>query len=153
MSSSVLLPEVAALELTYRCNHQCLFCSCPWEADAEYKRDELSLDEWFVVIDCLLENGVQSITLTGGEPIARMDIKEIIRYIAAQNIPIVMISNGRAMDDGFLDFISRYNVSLCISVPGIKTFEAHTGIDNIEHVISLFEKAKKFGLKTTANIL
>lgn len=152
MSSSVLLPEVAALELTYRCNHQCLFCSCPWEADREYKRDELSLDEWFVVIDCLLENGVQSFTLTGGEPLARMDIKEIIRYIAAQNIPIVMISNGRAMDDGFLDFISRYNVSLCISVPGIKTFEAHTGIDNIEHVISLFEKAKKFGLKTTANI-
>lgn len=152
MSSSVILPAVAALELTYRCNHQCLFCSCPWEADAEYKKAELSLDEWFVVIDCLLENGVQSITLTGGEPLTRIDIKEIVRYIAAQNIPIVMISNGRAMDDSFLDFISRYNASLCISVPGINTFEAHTGIDNIEHVLSLFEKSKRFGLKTTANI-
>ena len=152
MSRPPLLPAVAALEITYRCNHQCLFCSCPWEADAEYKNDELSLNEWFDVIDRLLENGVQSFTLTGGEPLTRLDLKDIIKYIAAQNIPMVMISNGRAMDDNFLDFISRYDVTLCISIPGIQTFEEQTGIDNIDHVISLFEKAKGFGLRTTANI-
>ncbi len=152
MSYSSVLPAVAALELTYCCNHQCIFCSCPWEADKGYKDKELTLEEWYVVIDRLIENGVQSFTLTGGEPLTRKDTKEIIKYIASQNSKIVMISNGRAMDDAFLDFLSTYEVTLCISVPGISTFEAHTGVDNIDHVLTLFEKAKRFGLKTTANI-
>ena len=117
----------------------------------QHMQSRLSLDD-LVNIDRLLENGVQSFTLTGGEPLTRLDLKDIIKYIAAQNIPMVMISNGRAMDDNFLDFISRYDVTLCISIPGIQTFEEQTGIDNIDHVISLFEKAKGFGLRTTANI-
>ena len=152
MSYTSVLPAVAALELTYCCNHQCIFCSCPWEADKGYKDKELTLEEWFLVIDRLIENGAQSFTLTGGEPLTRKDTKEIIKYIASQNSKIVMISNGRAMDDAFLDFLSKYEVTLCISVPGISTFKAHTGVDNVDHVLSLFEKAKRFGLKTTANI-
>ena len=152
MSYTSALPAVAALELTYCCNHQCIFCSCPWEADENYKEKELSADEWFQVIDLLLERGVQSFTLTGGEPLTRKDLKEIIKYINSQNAPLVLISNGRAMDDDFLHFISQCEVTLCISVPGISTFKDHTGVDNIEHVLSLFDKAKTFGLKTTANI-
>ena len=152
MSITSLLPTVAALELTYRCNHQCLFCSCPWEADDTYKREELLLGEWFHVVNELISHGVQSFTLTGGEPLIRTDLKEIIKYIASKNAPIVMISNGRVMDDNFLNFLTEYDVSLCISVPGIQTFEEHTGINNIDHVLSLFDKAKAFGLRTTANI-
>ncbi len=152
MSYTSALPAVAALELTYCCNHQCIFCSCPWEADENYKGKELSADEWFQVIDLLLERGVQSFTLTGGEPLTRKDLREIIKYINSQNAPLVLISNGRAMDDDFLHFISQCEVTLCISVPGISTFKDHTGVDNIEHVLSLFDKAKAFGLKTTANI-
>ena len=87
----------------------------------QHMQSRLSLDD-LVNIDRLLENGVQSFTLTGGEPLTRLDLKDIIKYIAAQNIPMVMISNGRAMDDNFLDFISRYDVTLCISIPGIQTF-------------------------------
>ncbi|MGM9523088.1 MAG: radical SAM protein [Faecousia sp.] len=152
MSDFNRLPKVAALELTYRCNHQCIFCSCPWEANQDYQDDEMPYEEWIQVIESLLQYGVESFTLTGGEPLARPDIKKIIQYISAQHIPLVLISNGRAMDDNFLAFISKYDVTLCISVPGIQSFEAHTGIDNIEHVLGLFEKAKSFGLKTTANI-
>ena len=29
---TTLLPSVAVLEMTYRCNHACRFCSCPWFA-------------------------------------------------------------------------------------------------------------------------
>ncbi len=66
-------------------------------------------------------------------------------------MPLVFISNGRAMDEAFINFISHYNTSLCISVSGIETFSDHTGVDNINHVLNMFELAKKYGLKTTAN--
>ena len=40
------LPRVLAVELTYRCNHKCLFCSCPWEDQPKLKEAELSTTDW-----------------------------------------------------------------------------------------------------------
>lgn len=151
-ASKSFLPKVATLELTYRCNHQCLFCSCPWEANKEYKEPELRFDKWREAIDILIQNGVQSLTLSGGEPLVRSDLKDIIRYIDSLGVPMVMISNGRELDDEFLNFISNYNILLCISVPGINTFKEHTGVDNLPYVLRLFETAKKIGVQTSANI-
>ncbi len=146
------LPNVAALELTYRCNHKCLFCSCPWESDENYKKVELSLEQWFAVIDELIKNGVTSFTLTGGEPLMREDLMQIIEYILQKGAPLNIISNGRKIDDEFLDYIAKCKISMCISIPGIETFVEHTGVDNIEHVLSLFERTKVRGIKATANI-
>ena len=55
-----ILPKVAALELTYRCNHKCLFCSCPWEADEKYLKEELSYQEWTRIIDTLMSAVVKA---------------------------------------------------------------------------------------------
>lgn len=152
MNEYPFLPYVAALELTYNCNHHCFFCSCPWEANINYKSNELTIDDWMSVVNTLLEHGVRSFSLTGGEPLTRPDIRQIIDYISSRKAPIVLISNGRLIDEDFLRFISNYDVSLCISVPGIETFKTHTGIDNLDHILSLFEKAHELGLNTTANI-
>ena len=99
------IPDFAALELTYRCNHLCIFCSCPWESDEKYRKDELSTVEWLHVIDVLLDHGIRALSLTGGEAVLREDLKAIISYIYDQGIPFNMISNGRAVDDDFLDFL------------------------------------------------
>lgn len=147
-----ILPSVAALELTYRCNHKCLFCSCPWEADEKYLKEDLTYSEWTDVIDTLMHNGVSSFTLTGGEPLMRDDIREIIDYILNNGGSLNIISNGRKITDEFLDFIAERKVSICISIPGIETFVEHTGVDNVEHVLSLFEKTRSKGIQATANI-
>ena len=146
------LPPTAVPELTYKCNHKCFFCSCPWEDDNSYKENELSADQWKDVIDTLLSNGVEKFSLTGGEASTRDDIREIIGYIARMRIPLNIISNGRSIDDDFPDFLAEQKVSICISVPGFDTFEAHTGIDNIGHVLSLFTKTKERGIDATADI-
>ena len=152
MNNTKILPDVAALELTYRCNHKCLFCSCPWEADENYANEELSFSEWAIVIDTLMLNGVTYFTLTGGEPLLRDDIEEIIDYIVTKGATLNIISNGRKVTDEFLDFLAEKNISICFSVPGIETFVEHTGVDNVEHVLSLFEKTKSRGIQATANI-
>ena len=43
---SAVLPDVAVLELTYRCNHKCRFCSCPWYAGMLKPGTELDAAEW-----------------------------------------------------------------------------------------------------------
>ena len=146
------LPTVAALELTYRCNHKCLFCSCPWEADNTYISSEMTASEWEEAIDIFIKYGVSSFTLTGGEPLMRDEIMTIIDIILARGVSLNLISNGRKIDNEFLDFLAERKISICISVPGIESFEEHTGVDNIKHVLSLFEKTHQRGIKATANI-
>ncbi len=146
------IPDFAALELTYRCNHLCIFCSCPWESEETYKKDEMGTAEWLHVIDVLLEHGIRALSLTGGEAVLREDLKAIISYIYDQGIPFNMISNGRAIDDDFLDFLAGKKGSIGISVPGIDTFQDHTGVDNVKHTLELFRKTKARGINATANI-
>ncbi len=152
VNEGVLLPQVAALEMTYRCNHRCLFCSCPWEADESYKSSEMSVSEWEKAVEALMANGVSAFTLTGGEPLMREELTDIIDMILRKGASLNLISNGRKIDDSFLDFLEERNISICISVPGIETFAEHTGIDNVEHVLSLFEKTRLRGINATANI-
>lgn len=147
-----ILPSTAVIELTSRCNHKCFFCSCPWEYDKDYLNSELSTKEWFAVIDKYMENGISHITFTGGEPLMRDDLFDIISYASQRGLSLGLISNGRKINEDFLVKLSEYNVLLSISVPGIKTYAEHTGVDNIDHILSLFTKCKEINIKTVANI-
>lgn len=153
-------PKNAVLELTYKCNHRCLFCSCPWEDQSSfYKRgEELSVSEWKCAVEELLNLGVTDFSISGGEAIIRAGAKEIIRFIrgslSANNInsEITLISNGLSLSEDWLKFFKKENVHLSISLPGLQTFAKHTGVNNVDSVLNWFSYAKDLGLKTTANI-
>ena len=154
------LPLSVVLELTYRCNHKCVFCSCPWDApNSKYpKGEELSLEEWKRAIDKLYNLGVKSFSISGGESTLKDCMPEIVEYIHVEglkrgmNNAIVLISNGRAMKEEYLHLFKRCNVHLSMSLPGYETFAEHTGVDNADGVLGWFAKAKEFGIETTVNV-
>jgi len=168
------LPKTAVLELTYKCNHKCLYCSCPWELPAGpdgrnfqevdlngypkfEKGEELNLSEWKKAMDILEQNGVQSLSLSGGETLLKPELPEIIAYIREKNVfnkgrYIVVISNGLAMNEEYLSLFKKYKVHLSLSLPGINTFEKHTGVDNALGVLHWFKRAEQEGVQTTANV-
>lgn len=115
---NVKLPSVLLAELTYQCNHRCLFCSCPWENNVSLKYDELSAEEWKAVFEKAKSHGVKQITFTGGEATTRDDLFRILEYAHALDFSLGLISNGRNIDDAFLQRIQRFNVLLSVSVPG-----------------------------------
>ena len=153
-------PKAAVLELTYRCNHRCKFCSCPWEAPGSTypKGQELSIEEWKRCVDILYDKGVVSFSITGGEALLKDGFEEIIRYIRSEgnprglNHPIVLISNGLKMKEEYLKLFLEQNVHLSMSLPGYATFQEHTGVDNADGVLHWFRKANEMGLSTTVNI-
>ena len=147
------LPKVVIMELTYNCNHRCIFCSCPWENKNTYnKYSELSTEEIFSNINVLKKYGVQHITLSGGEPFLRKDLEDIIKYINSQKLSASIITNGLLLNDTKLKMLKKYDIQLSISVPGIKTFKQHTGVDHVKEILKTFQKAKKMGLATVANV-
>lgn len=157
---SLKLPRAVVLELTYKCNHHCKFCSCPWEnPDHSFsKGSELATEEWFTAIERLYDLGVENFSLSGGEAILRPDIEKIIRHIRTEgrkrnlHNKIVIISNGRNMTEELLELFAQEDVHLSMSLPGYKTFQWHTGVDNADSVLRWFQKAKEKGVHTTAGI-
>ena len=154
------LPNAAVLELTYKCNHKCKFCSCPWYAsNSMYPiENELDLGQWKQVVDKLYVNGVDTISITGGECLLKEPLADILLYIKEESRKkgktkdIVLISNGLQMNRDYLLLFKYCNVHLSMSLPGIETFEEHTGVNNAEGVLHWFQEAQKLGMNTTVNV-
>ncbi len=174
MTNSILapsfLPTSAVLEMTYECNHKCLFCSCPWESKSGFeKRAPLTKDEWKTVIKTITELGVSSISFTGGEPLLNKDIVDIMMFAASlkcsmietennilvtknQPLKIYLISNGSLLSDEILNVCWNHNIHLSMSLPGLDTYFLHTAYGSPDKILELFNKASSFGVNTTVNI-
>jgi len=165
------LPPVAVLEMTWDCNHACRFCSCPWEnpAGSFSKNQELTIDEWKSHITHLLDLGVTSIAFTGGEPLLKKGIWDIIAHAARLNAYVIttrdnglvvqqrppklfLISNGALINDEVLERCQKYGLHLSMSLPGLESYSYHTRSGSPDTILENFRRAKKYGLQTTVNI-
>ncbi|MHA1560265.1 MAG: radical SAM protein, partial [Alphaproteobacteria bacterium] len=72
------IPAAVLAEMTHRCPLQCPYCSNPLEL--ERASAELTTDEWKRVMSELAELGVLQFHFSGGEPLARKDIIELVRH-------------------------------------------------------------------------
>jgi len=64
-------------ELTYRCPLQCPYCSNP--LDFAQQGAELSTDEWIRVFAEARAMGAAQLGFSGGEPLVRQDLAELIK--------------------------------------------------------------------------
>ncbi|MBI2215048.1 MAG: radical SAM protein [Acidobacteria bacterium] len=94
-------PYVISWNLTYRCNLQCEHCyldagpSPQVESEAFTDRSELDTSECKRVVDDIVSFAPEAVTiLTGGEPLLRRDILDIVRYAASKNLWVVVGTNG-----------------------------------------------------------
>lgn len=84
-------------ELTHRCPLQCAYCANPVEMVRP--AEELSTAEWLYVIDQAAEIGILQLHLTGGEPMARRDLPEIIAHASAKGLYTNLITSGVLLND------------------------------------------------------
>ena len=121
------------------------------------KGTELDVEQWKQALDILAKRGVKNVTISGGEALLNPDLINILEYIRKKNVlnkgtAIVVISNGLAMNEEYLSMFKKQNVHLTLSLPGLKTFEQHTGRDNAKGVLHWLRRAKEEGIATTVNV-
>ena len=94
-------PYIISWNLTYRCNLACEHCyldagGAPLVRTENFAdRSELGTDECFRVIDEIAAFAPECMTiLTGGEPLLRRDILEIVRRAAERELWVVVGTNG-----------------------------------------------------------
>jgi radical SAM protein with 4Fe4S-binding SPASM domain len=110
---SLPLPDHFVVELTTRCNHDCLHCYNCWKGPGSYPAGELSTTDTLALIERLLaETGARLLTLTGGEPLLRQDVFEIIEHLHAQGIALNLISNGSLLTEAVIDRLCPDRISI-----------------------------------------
>jgi len=94
-------PYVVSWNLTYRCNLACEHCyldaggSPRVSSEAFSDRSELDTEGCYAVIDQLAAFAPECLTiLTGGEPLLRRDILDIIRRAVSKGLWVVVGTNG-----------------------------------------------------------
>ncbi len=171
LSAPSLLPTTAVLEMTWRCNHRCRFCSCPWESGQLTPTPELSIAEWKEATSELARAGVTHFTFTGGEAILKEGLPELIEHVASLRattfksndagvlIPIEahptmnLLSNGRNIDDAWIQRCVDHDMLLSLSLPGLRTLREHIDADTSpEWLLSRFARAQELGCATCVGV-
>ena len=102
------------LHVTNRCNLNCKHCyTAGMVAD-----NALSPETIFGLVDQLAGLGNGSITISGGEPLLREDIKEILAY-ASEKLDTILLTNGTLVDHEMAEFLSNLDIDVQISLDGI----------------------------------
>ncbi len=97
MTTSVGLPLWLLAELTYRCPLQCPYCSNPVDY-AQYKQ-ELTTQEWFDVFDQARQLGAVQLGFSGGEPLVRQDLEDLVAYAHHQGFYTNLITSGMGLNE------------------------------------------------------
>ncbi len=106
------------ISLTDRCNYRCIYCMPEQGVQSLHHEDILRIEEIAQVVRALSELGIRSVRLTGGEPLVRRGVVDLIRDIretpGIENISLT--TNGvllpRMADDLREAGLSRVNISL-----------------------------------------
>ena len=94
---SVCKKPIVVWNVTSRCNLECEHCYANASLFSN-STDDLSLDEAKKLIDDLSVFGVPVLLFSGGEPLVREDILEIINYASSKGLRTVLSSNGTLID-------------------------------------------------------
>lgn len=138
------------VSLTDRCNLRCTYCMPHDFAAWLPSEDLLTSDELISIIKVGVSQGIDEIRLTGGEPLLRPDIVEIVSRISSiENAPVLsMTTNGIALaklakplfDAG----LRRINISL--DTLDRDVFKKMTYRDRLDDVFAGIQAAKDAGL-------
>lgn len=138
------------LSITDKCNLKCKYCVPEKIAKKETCKEVLSLEDIKFVIRSFVEEGLNKIRLTGGEPLVRKDVVKIIEYIKGfpQIKDISITTNGLLLEDMARDLkkagLNRLNISLD-SLKKEKYNQITRGGD-LEKLLRGIELAEKIGL-------
>lgn len=155
MGSDVMRsPRSVDAEITTSCNLRCAYCS-HFSGPGDVDKD-LPLDAWLRFFSELQRCAVMNITLSGGEPFYRTDLREIVRGIVANRMRFSILSNGTLIDPDMADFLAstRRCNHVQVSIDGAIdiTHDAFRGKGNFTKAIQGIRTLQRFKVPVTVRV-
>ncbi|MBB5956293.1 pyrroloquinoline quinone biosynthesis protein E [Saccharothrix tamanrassetensis] len=141
-------------ELTHRCPLQCGYCSNPLEL---VRRDaELDTAEWCSVFDQAHALGVLQFHLSGGEPLARRDLPELVSHASGLGAYLNLVTSGLGLTAARLDDLRRRgvdHVQLSVQDADPGNADLIAGVKAFDHKLVAARLIREAGLPLTVNVV
>jgi cyclic pyranopterin phosphate synthase len=140
------------VSITDRCNYRCVYCRTGNEG-AQYA--ELPIADYLRLVRIFVELGIEKVRLTGGEPLLRKGLIDLLRELAAlrtnsgEGLDLALTTNGHLLENQAASLkqagLSRITVSMdAVDSP---TFERITRVPgSFDHVLRGIRAAQSAGL-------
>jgi cyclic pyranopterin phosphate synthase len=138
------------ISVTDRCNLRCVYCMPSGGVRALSHNDILSYEEIHTIVKAAAELGIDKVRLTGGEPLVRLGLTELVRMLSSIRTidDISLTTNGILLADQAAALkqagLRRVNISLDTLRP--ERFKTITRCGNLEDTLKGIEAAKAVGL-------
>ncbi|HKY19936.1 MAG TPA: GTP 3',8-cyclase MoaA [Vicinamibacterales bacterium] len=147
------------LSVTDRCNLRCSYCM----PEAEYvwlpRHDILQFEEMSTLVDVFARAGVDRIRLTGGEPLLRRNLPELIRMIASKPAikDLALTTNGVMLGEQAraLHEAGLHRLTVSLDTLQLDRFQTLTRFDSLPQVLAGIDEASKYfrGIKIDAVVM
>jgi len=147
-------PKSVDLSITNNCNLRCSYCY-HFTSESESGSD-LSTDEWLCFFEELNRCAVMDVTIAGGEPFLRGDLKELIEGVVRNRMRFSILSNGTLITDEMAAFIAatgRCNsvqISIDGSFPG--SHDAFRGEGNFAKAVAGLKHLQNHHIPVTVRV-
>ncbi len=140
------------VSITDRCNYKCVYCRTG-EGGAQYP--ELSIEEYLRLIRLFVGLGIAKVRLTGGEPLLRRGLVDLVRELAGlrtlwgQPLELALTTNGHLLDGlaAPLKAAGLSRVTVSMDAVDAATFERITRVPgSFETVLGGIRAARAAGL-------
>ncbi len=121
------IPFQASLELTYACNFRCVHCFNPHHES----KDDLGTEFWKSVLGQLAGEGCLVALFTGGEPLVRKDLFDLLAHARNLGMQCILNTNGLLLDPEKIQRLEESGLTLlAVSVFGmsVQSYESVTRI-------------------------
>ncbi len=155
MGSDVMKsPRSVDVEITTSCNLHCAYCS-HFSGPGDVDKD-LPLEAWLHFFSELQRCAVMNVTLSGGEPFYRSDLREIIRGIVDNRMRFSILSNGTLIDPDMASFLAstRRCNHVQVSIDGAIdiTHDAFRGKGNFTKAIQGIKTLQQYKVPVTVRV-
>ncbi len=147
-------PYTLVAELTYRCPLKCLYCSNPIEFHA--MREELTTRQWCQTFTEAADLGVVQVHLSGGEPLVRNDLPELIRHARECDLYTNLITSGTLLnEDKLREFraCGLEHIQLSMQDTDREQAEIVAGIKSYDKKLEVAQLITQLGYPLTINVV
>lgn len=149
-------PKVCNYFITLRCNDTCEFCSVWREYQniriSERENQNIRESDGSEILRELKREGVKYLNVTGGEPLLREDLPQILKSAKELGFKIELTTNGILYSEKaklIADLVDRLYFSL--DYPIAQEHDRSRGVECFHLVITSIQKAKELGEKPIIN--
>jgi len=154
MPDSASRPYTLVAELTYQCPLHCPYCSNPVDIGGERWRGELETEHWRRVFAQARALGVLQLALTGGEPMLRRDLDELVGAGRAAGLYSTLVTAGTRLTReraAQLKEAGLDHVQVSFQSPDPQENDRIAGIRSFEKKIAAARAARELGFPLTIN--